>query len=180
MTEIINPALVWSLITDKVAELLNLWTLEKLGHWLEIFFASAIINENLFNIFQVLATLGRQDTDTNRSAGNDPSNGPDNDSGMDLWEDDENMVRGSKGMPMQGSAFGSHRINHNRDKHLRYRTRVFAAEYDLAYLSSLPFMFPCLAIYILISVKLFLLITRKKNYTSFSSCFTFQYCLDLI
>ncbi|KAJ6738777.1 PROTEIN SWEETIE [Salix koriyanagi] len=76
----------------------------------------------------VLATLGRQDTDTNRSAGNDPSNGPDNDSGMDLGEDDENMVSGSKGMPMQGSAFGAHRINHNRDKHLRYRTRVFAAE----------------------------------------------------
>uniref|UniRef100_A0A6N2MN55 Uncharacterized protein n=1 Tax=Salix viminalis TaxID=40686 RepID=A0A6N2MN55_SALVM len=71
----------------------------------------------------VLATLGRQDTDTNRSAGNDPSNGPDNDSGMDLGEDDENMVSGSKGMPMQGSAF--------------------AAEYDLAYLASLPFMFPC-------------------------------------
>ncbi|KAJ6683800.1 hypothetical protein OIU85_007492, partial [Salix viminalis] len=47
---------------------------------------------------------------------------------MDLGEDDENMVSGSKGMPMQGSAFGAHRINHNRDKHLRYRTRVFAAE----------------------------------------------------
>ncbi|KAG5245658.1 HEAT repeat-containing protein [Salix suchowensis] len=76
----------------------------------------------------VLAKLGRQDTDTNRSAGNDPSNGPDNDSGMDLGEDDENMVSGSKGMPMQGSAFGAHRINHNRDKNLRYRTRVFAAE----------------------------------------------------
>ncbi|KAJ6304890.1 hypothetical protein OIU78_020440 [Salix suchowensis] len=120
----------------------------------------------------VLATLGRQDTDTNRSAGNDPSNGPDNDSGMDLGEDDENMVSGSKGMPMQGSAFGAHRINHNRDKHLRYRTRVFAAEYDLAYLASLPFMFPCPVIYILISAKLFSLNTRKKNYTSFSSCFT--------
>lgn len=76
----------------------------------------------------VLATLGRQDTDTNRSAGNDPLNGPDNDSGMDLGEDDENMVSSSKGMPVQGYAFGAHRINHNRDKHLRYRTRVFAAE----------------------------------------------------
>ncbi|KAJ6738775.1 PROTEIN SWEETIE [Salix koriyanagi] len=60
----------------------------------------------------VLATLGRQDTDTNRSAGNDPSNGPDNDSGMDLGEDDENMVSGSKGMPMQGSAFAAECLSH--------------------------------------------------------------------
>jgi len=117
----------------------------------------------IFNIFQVLATLGRQDTDTNRSAGNDSLNGPDNDSGLDLGEDDENMVSSSKGMPVQGYAFGVHRINHNRDKHLRYRTRVFAAEYDLTYLSSLPFMFPCHIIYIFIFVKLFLLTTRKKK-----------------
>jgi hypothetical protein len=127
----------------------------------------------IFNIFQVLATLGRQDTDTNRSAGNDPLNGPDNDSGMDLGEDDENMVSSSKGMPVQGYAFGAHRINHNRDKHLRYRTRVFAAEYDLTYLSSLPFMFPCPIIYIFIFVKLFLLTTREKKKNKLAIMFYF-------
>lgn len=54
---------------------------------------------------------------TNKESDDDPISGPDGDTSY--GEDDENMVSSSQGLPGVNSA---------RDKHLRYRTRVFAAE----------------------------------------------------
>ncbi|CAK7344399.1 unnamed protein product [Dovyalis caffra] len=101
---------IGSLVRATILRLLLALCPSRPSHWI-------LICRNM-----VLATSGRRD------AGNDSLNGPENESGMDFGEDDENMVSSSKGMPVQGYAFGAHMINHNRDKHLRYRTRVFAAE----------------------------------------------------
>jgi hypothetical protein len=57
-------------------------------------------------------------TRTNKELDDDPVSGPDGDTSY--GEDDENMVSSSRGLPGANAA---------RDKHLRYRTRVFAAEY---------------------------------------------------
>ncbi|KAJ9561951.1 hypothetical protein OSB04_007111 [Centaurea solstitialis] len=64
----------------------------------------------------VLATSSGN-TRTNKESEDDPIGGPDGDTSY--GEDDENMVSSSQGSPGVVSA---------RDKHLRYRTRVFAAE----------------------------------------------------
>ena len=77
------------------------------------------------NIVQVLAMSARQDAG---DTGNDHLNGPDSESRMNLGEDDENMVSGFKAMPVQGYAYEASNISPTRDMHLRYRTRVFAAE----------------------------------------------------
>ncbi|XP_057993388.1 protein SWEETIE isoform X1 [Hevea brasiliensis] len=76
----------------------------------------------------VLSTLARQLTEDNSDTGNYNLNGPDSDSQLNFGEDDENMVSGSKGTPVQGYAYEASNVNPSRDKHLRYRTRVFAAE----------------------------------------------------
>ncbi|KAJ7971209.1 HEAT repeat 5B-like protein [Quillaja saponaria] len=70
----------------------------------------------------VLATSARRNSETNNNASND---NPDTDSNLNFG-DDENMVSSSKGMT--GYAFDASSVLSNRDKHLRYRTRVFAAE----------------------------------------------------
>ncbi|PPR92045.1 hypothetical protein GOBAR_AA28636 [Gossypium barbadense] len=62
------------------------------------------------------------------SSGNDSTSGPDGDSRLNFGDDDENMVSDSKHIPVQGHAFVTSIVGRNRDKHLRYRTRVFAAE----------------------------------------------------
>ncbi|TYH61925.1 hypothetical protein ES332_D07G083700v1 [Gossypium tomentosum] len=62
------------------------------------------------------------------SSGNDSTSGPDGDSRLNFGDDDENMVSDSKHIPVQGHAFETSIVGRNRDKHLRYRTRVFAAE----------------------------------------------------
>ncbi|KAL4341896.1 hypothetical protein GQ457_08G014460 [Hibiscus cannabinus] len=61
------------------------------------------------------------------SSGNDSTSGPDGDSRLNFG-DDENMVSDSKNISFQGHAFETSIVGRNRDKHLRYRTRVFAAE----------------------------------------------------
>ncbi|KAF2313762.1 hypothetical protein GH714_013249 [Hevea brasiliensis] len=76
----------------------------------------------------VLSTSARQLTEDNSDTGNYNLNGPDSDSQLNFGEDDENMVSGSKGTPVQGYAYEASNVNPSRDKHLRYRTRVFAAE----------------------------------------------------
>ncbi|KAJ4707111.1 HEAT repeat-containing protein 5B-like [Melia azedarach] len=75
----------------------------------------------------VLAMSSRGNADVNNSEG-DPVNGTDGETGLNFGDDGENMVSGSKGMPIQGYAFEALNVKSNRDKHLRYRTRVFAAE----------------------------------------------------
>lgn len=72
---------------------------------------------------QVLATPTSRDIGGKYGADNDPSNGPDGDLGLNLGQDDENMVSSTSGMSEAS------RVILNRDRHLRYRTRVFAAEY---------------------------------------------------
>ncbi|BBH06892.1 HEAT repeat-containing protein [Prunus dulcis] len=74
----------------------------------------------------ILATSMRRNANSSNSLENDPSKGTDGDPSLNFGEDDENMVSGATGVP-HGFL--------NRDKHLRYRTRVFAAE-CLSYLPS--------------------------------------------
>ncbi|KAK3035229.1 hypothetical protein RJ639_033863 [Escallonia herrerae] len=68
--------------------------------------------------FGILATSGR-DVRTTNNLEQDPLNGPDGDTRINSGEDDENMVSSSE---------GSSRVVTRRYKHLRYRTKVFAAE----------------------------------------------------
>ncbi|KAL4652128.1 hypothetical protein ACB092_01G210800 [Castanea dentata] len=75
----------------------------------------------------VLAMSTRR-TEHNKNIVKDLSNDPDGDTRMNFGEDDETMVSSSEGMPGQGYKFESASIMRNREKHLRYRTRVFAAE----------------------------------------------------
>lgn len=82
-------------------------------------------------IFQVLSTSSRGNAESNNSD-SDPLNGAESDA--NFGDDGENMVSSAKGMPVQGYAFEASIVKPNRDKHLRYRTKVFAAEY-----ASLPF-----------------------------------------
>ncbi|MCD7456258.1 hypothetical protein HAX54_031039 [Datura stramonium] len=65
---------------------------------------------------------------TSDTSQNDSSSGLDGDTRLNIGDDDENMVSSSQNRNFQG--YGSnHPIAHPpRDKHLRYRTRVFAAE----------------------------------------------------
>lgn len=71
---------------------------------------------------QVLATSTR---------GNDGirGNGVESEAALNFGDDDENMVSSSKGMPVQGHTVDAYAVSPNREKHLRYRTRLFAAEY---------------------------------------------------
>lgn len=59
---------------------------------------------------------------------NDSSSGPDGEKRPNLGDDDENMVSGSRSS-VRSSTLDYSSPNFKREKHLRYRTRVFAAEY---------------------------------------------------
>ncbi|WCJ25388.1 HEAT repeat-containing protein [Euphorbia peplus] len=77
----------------------------------------------------VLATSARQDVEAENGSGNDDRKDRDSDSrANNEGEDDENMVSGFKAMSLQGHAYEVSNVNPIRDKHLRHRTRVFAAE----------------------------------------------------
>ncbi|XP_059452821.1 protein SWEETIE isoform X2 [Corylus avellana] len=67
-------------------------------------------------------------TENNKNAVNDPSSDQDGGTRLNVGEDDENMVSSSEGLPGRGYRFEASSIMQNREKHLRYRTRVFAAE----------------------------------------------------
>ncbi|KAL1536904.1 protein SWEETIE-like [Salvia divinorum] len=56
------------------------------------------------------------------------STGMDGERTLSVGDDDESMVSSSKTSPNRGHAFDYSSPNFSRDKHLRYRTRVFAAE----------------------------------------------------
>nr|XP_029117887.1 LOW QUALITY PROTEIN: protein SWEETIE [Elaeis guineensis] len=77
----------------------------------------------------VLATSTRSNSaENNVSSVNENSNGA-SERGANLYygDDDEDMIAGSKGERIQGSVSASS-VDTKREKHLRYRTRVFAAE----------------------------------------------------
>ncbi|KAA8530559.1 hypothetical protein F0562_005268 [Nyssa sinensis] len=76
----------------------------------------------------ILATLTGRDVGTINNSEHDPLAGLDGDTRLNLGEDDENMVSSSKGLAIQGYMYDYSSGNPRRDKHLRYRTRVFAAE----------------------------------------------------
>lgn len=76
----------------------------------------------------VLATSTRRNIEYNSNSENDPSNALDSDIKLNIGDDDENMVSGNKRVPIPGHALEPSNIIIQRDKHLRYRTRVFAAE----------------------------------------------------
>ncbi|KAL5739454.1 hypothetical protein ACOSQ2_028634 [Xanthoceras sorbifolium] len=75
----------------------------------------------------VLSTSSRGNAESNNSD-SDPLNSAEGDPRLNFVDDGENMVSSSKGVPVQGYAFEASSIKPNRDNHLRYRTRVFAAE----------------------------------------------------
>ena len=91
-------------------------------------------SKNSFSNFtQVLAMSTRATAEID--SGNDTVSGPNGDSRINFGDDDENMVSDAKNMSVQGHALEASLAGRNRDKHLRYRTRVFAAEYvNLLYL----------------------------------------------
>lgn len=61
------------------------------------------------------------------------ANDPEGDSRPNFGEDDENMVSSSEGLPGKGYGFEASGILPTREKHLRYRTREFAAEYVMPF-----------------------------------------------
>ncbi|KAK3425934.1 hypothetical protein EUGRSUZ_F02484 [Eucalyptus grandis] len=75
----------------------------------------------------VLST-SRRKTETGRTAENDISIGTDGETSLAVGGDDETMVAPSRGMSMQDYPYEGSSVYPKRDKHLRYRTRVFAAE----------------------------------------------------
>jgi len=75
-------------------------------------------------LLQVLATSVRN-TENNNVGAND---NPDGESGLNFG-DDENMVSGSNNI--QSHKFEASIGAANREKYLRYKTRLFAAEYVL-------------------------------------------------
>ncbi|XP_038891104.1 protein SWEETIE isoform X2 [Benincasa hispida] len=76
----------------------------------------------------VLATSTRRNIEYRSNSENNPSNAQDSDLKLNIGDDDENMVSGHSRVPTPGHALESSNIMIQRDKHLRYRTRVFAAE----------------------------------------------------
>ncbi|GLT41167.1 hypothetical protein SLA2020_152510 [Shorea laevis] len=76
----------------------------------------------------VLAMSTRTNAQISTNSENDSVSGPDIDLGKNFGDDDENMVSSSKSASSQGHAFEAVSVNYNRNQHLRYRTRVFAAE----------------------------------------------------
>ncbi|XP_056162820.1 protein SWEETIE isoform X2 [Syzygium oleosum] len=75
----------------------------------------------------VLST-SRRKTETERTVENDISIGTDGETSLAVGGDDETMVAHSRGMSMQDYPYEGSSVYPKRDKHLRYRTRVFAAE----------------------------------------------------
>ena len=80
------------------------------------------LHNGMMGLLQVLATSLRN-TENNNIAAND---NPDGDSRLN-HEDDENMVPGSNSG--QSHKFQASIGTTNREKYLRYKTRLFAAEY---------------------------------------------------
>ncbi|XP_074287369.1 protein SWEETIE [Silene latifolia] len=81
----------------------------------------------------VLATTSRESV-TNSNREKDLTNDSEGGASLDLGEDDENMVSSSESMSKQGYSWDAYGAVVKRERHLRYKTRVFAAEC----LSSLP------------------------------------------
>ncbi|KAH9602675.1 hypothetical protein KSS87_010209 [Heliosperma pusillum] len=81
----------------------------------------------------VLASTSRESV-TNSSREKDVTNDSEGGASLDRGEDDENIVSSSESMSKQGSSWDAYGPVVKRERHLRYKTRVFAAEC----LSSLP------------------------------------------
>ncbi|GFQ05127.1 heat repeat-containing protein 5b [Phtheirospermum japonicum] len=77
---------------------------------------------------EILSTSSRHNPSRNNSMVNDSSTGPDGEKGSNIGDDDENMVSSSRSTPVRSYKLDYSSPNFSRDKHLRYRTRVFAAE----------------------------------------------------
>ncbi|XP_073155187.1 protein SWEETIE isoform X2 [Henckelia pumila] len=76
----------------------------------------------------ILSTSSRRNASTSNNLVNDSSIVLDGEKSLNFGEDDENMVSSSKNSPIPSYAMEYTSLNFNREKHLRYRTRVFAAE----------------------------------------------------
>ncbi|XP_047310511.1 protein SWEETIE isoform X2 [Impatiens glandulifera] len=76
----------------------------------------------------VLATSMGRDSTTNGNSEHDNLNSLDGEPTPSIEQDDESMVSHSKGQHMHGGPIDLSSIKSRRDKHLRYRTRIFAAE----------------------------------------------------
>ncbi|KAK4416508.1 protein SWEETIE [Sesamum alatum] len=76
----------------------------------------------------ILSTSSRHNAKKANKMENDSSTGLDGEKGLNIGEDDENMVSSSENPPSRSYTLDYSSPNFSRDKHLRYRTRVFAAE----------------------------------------------------
>ncbi|XP_042026090.1 protein SWEETIE-like [Salvia splendens] len=76
---------------------------------------------------KMILSTSRHNTGNSNNTTND-STGMDGERTLSVGDDDESMVSSSKPSPNRGHAFDYSSPNFSRDKHLRYRTRVFAAE----------------------------------------------------
>ncbi|KAL3630335.1 hypothetical protein CASFOL_023319 [Castilleja foliolosa] len=76
----------------------------------------------------ILSTSSRHNTIRNNNTVNDSSTGLDGEKGSNIGDDDENMVSSSRSTPVRSYKLDYSSPNFSRNKHLRYRTRVFAAE----------------------------------------------------
>ncbi|KAL7101750.1 hypothetical protein ACP275_08G074200 [Erythranthe tilingii] len=76
----------------------------------------------------ILSTSSRLNASKSNNIVSDSSNGLDGEKRLDIEEDDENMVSSSKSSAIRSHTLDYSSPNISRDKHLRYRTRVFAAE----------------------------------------------------
>lgn len=75
----------------------------------------------------MILTSSRRDAGSN-NMDSDSITCPSGEARSNFGEDDENMVSSSRSTPSQGHALDYSGANSARDKHLRYRTRIFAAE----------------------------------------------------
>ncbi|KAK6150970.1 hypothetical protein DH2020_015902 [Rehmannia glutinosa] len=76
----------------------------------------------------ILSTSSRHNASKSHNMVNGSSTGLDGEKILNIEDDDENMVSSSKGSPIRSYKLDYSSPNFSRDKHLRYRTRVFAAE----------------------------------------------------
>ncbi|CAA0839600.1 HEAT repeat-containing protein, partial [Striga hermonthica] len=76
----------------------------------------------------ILSTTSRYNTSKSNNSVNDSSSGLDGENSLDIVNDDENMVSSSGGVSVRSYKLDYSSPIFSRDKHLRYRTRVFAAE----------------------------------------------------
>ncbi|GAB4832301.1 hypothetical protein Ancab_006312 [Ancistrocladus abbreviatus] len=77
---------------------------------------------------KMVLAVSTRNSEMSNGIEHDPANNVHGETGSVLGEDDENMVSSANPMPRQDFGFDASTSNLKRDKRLRYRTKLFAAE----------------------------------------------------